>query len=115
MDRRRAISGGSNGRINCCCCWVKAAIPLPLGLFDRRFGDGVSGGLPGRDGAQTMCSGVTESPLTERFSLPSIKLSNSIRKCSAEMADDKLNERSLTPGDILLTDRSNGVDVSLQK
>jgi hypothetical protein len=52
---------------------------LLRGLFDRRLGEGVSGGLPGNEGAQTICSGVMESPLTDIFSFPSIIASNSIR------------------------------------
>jgi hypothetical protein len=82
-DKRSAMSAGSNGRIN--IEWDVDEFGdidtlLPRGLCERRFGDGVNGGLPGNDGAHTICSGVMESPLTERFSLPSIIASNSMRK-----------------------------------
>jgi hypothetical protein len=82
-DKRKAISAGSNGRIK--IGWDDVEFGeidtvLPRGLFERRFGEGVNGGLPGNEGAQTICSGVTEeSPLTDKFSLPSIIESNSIR------------------------------------
>lgn len=85
-DKRKAMSAGSSGRIcsECECEWDVDELGemetlLPRGLCERRFGDGVSGGLPGSDGAQTICSGVIESPLTDKFSLPSIMASNSIR------------------------------------
>lgn len=75
----------------------------------------MSGGLPGKDGAHTICSGVTESPLTDRFSLLSIRFSNSIRKCSDEIADanDKDLSRNDKAGEKRRTDRSRGVPGSL--
>lgn len=75
----------------------------------------MSGGLPGKDGAQTICSGVTESPLTDKFSLLSIRFSNSMRKCSDEIADanDKDLSRKDNAGENRRTDRSSGVDGSL--
>lgn len=75
----------------------------------------MSGGLPGNDGAHTICSGVTESPLTDKFSLLSIRFSNSIRKCSDEIADANDNDRSRkdSAGEKRRTDRSRGVDGSL--
>ena len=81
-DNRSAMSAGSNGRIR--SEWEveefgEIEMLLPPRLCDRRFGEGVSGGLPGSEGAQTICSGVIESPLTERFSFPSIIASNSMR------------------------------------
>lgn len=76
------------------------------GLFERRFGDGVNGGLPGRDGAQTICSGVTESPETEKFSLLSRRFSKSMRT-SCFIIDLSCRER---PGDRRRTERSNGAD-----
>jgi hypothetical protein len=80
-DKRKAMSAGSNGLMS--IEWDdefgEIETLLPRGLCERRFGDGVSGGLPGSDGAHTICSGVMESPLTDRFSLPSIIASNSMR------------------------------------
>lgn len=81
-DRRKAISAGSNGRIK--IGWDDVEFGeidtlLPRGLFERRLGEGVNEGLPGKEGAQTICSGVSESPLTDKFSFPSIIMSNSIR------------------------------------
>jgi hypothetical protein len=81
-DKRKAMSAGSNGRIR--SEWDvdefgEIETLLPRGLCERRFGDGVRGGLPGSEGAHTICSGVMESPLTDRFSFPSIIASNSIR------------------------------------
>lgn len=116
-DRRKAMSAGSNGLMR--SEWDVDELGemdtlLPRGLCERRFGDGVRGGLPGSDGAQTICSGVIESPLTDKFSLPSIIASNSIRNWSADIADDsdRLRSRELEPGDIRRTDKSNGVEVS---
>lgn len=116
-DKRSAMSAGSKGRMS--SEWDvdefgEIETLLPRGLCERRLGDGVSGGLPGNEGAQTICSGVIESPLTERFSLPSIIASNSMRNWSAEIADDsdKLRSREFEPGDIRRTERSSGVDVS---
>lgn len=88
------------------------ALPA-LGLLLLRFGEGVSGGLPGSDGAQTICSGVTESSLTDKFSLLSIKHSNSARNCSLDIRDANDNDRSrrVKAGDNRLTDKSKGVVV----
>lgn len=69
-------------------------IEPPRGLCDRRLGDGVSGGLPGSEGAQTICSGVTDSLPIERFSLCSIMTSMSRRLFSFELMDEKENMRS---------------------
>lgn len=84
-DKRSAMSAGNNGRISS-DEWVVdefdgeiEMLPLPRGLCERRFGEGVSGGLPGSEGAQTICSGVIESPLIDMFSLPSMIASNSMR------------------------------------
>lgn len=117
-DKRKAMSAGSNGRIR--SEWDvdefgEIDTLLPRGLFERRLGEGVNGGLPGNEGAQTICSGVIESPLTDKFSLPSIIASNSIRNWSADIADesDRLRSREFEPGDIRRTDKSKGVDVSL--
>lgn len=94
-DKRSAMSAGNNGRISSDEWWwwwwwvvddefdgeiEMLPLPPPRGLCERRFGEGVSGGLPGSDGAQTICSGVIESPLTDMFSLPSMMASNSMRK-----------------------------------
>ena len=51
-DRRNAMSDGSNGRINIGCVADEFGDNETLlrGLFERRFGDGVNGGLPGREG-----------------------------------------------------------------
>lgn len=51
------------------------AANMPRGLCELLFGDGVNGGLPGNDGAHTICSGVTELLSIDRFSLPSIIMS----------------------------------------
>lgn len=113
-DKRKAISAGSNGRMR---MWDEVEFGeietvLPRGLFERRFGEGVNGGLPGNEGAQTICSGVTESPLTDKFSFPSIILSNSIRNWS-DMADERERLRSRAEfefiGEIRRTERSKGV------
>lgn len=50
------------------------------GLIDARglcrFGDGVVDGLPGNDGAHTICSGDADVLLfSSKFSLPSCRLS----------------------------------------
>lgn len=117
-DKRKAISAGSNGRIK--TGWDDAEFGeidtlLPRGLFELRLGEGVSDGLPGSEGAQTICSGVIESPLTDKFSFPSIIVSNSIRNWS-DMADESERLRSRFAlefiGDVRLTDKSKGVDVS---
>lgn len=85
----------------------------PRGLLALRFGDGVNGGLPGRDGAHTICSGdAAESPLfTERFSLPSIM--TSMRCKSLDTDDDSDAERSRNGNgksdDKRRTDKSSGV------
>lgn len=118
-DKRKAISAGSSGRIRWFECEVEELgemeMLLPRGLCDRRLGDGVRGGDPGNEGAHTICSGVIESPLTDRFSLPSIIASNSMRNWSAEIADEseRLRSREFEPGDIRRTERSRGVEVSL--
>lgn len=81
-DKRKAMSAGSSGLMRSECDvdeFGEIDTLLPRGLRDRRLGEGVSGGLPGSEGAQTICSGVIESPLTDKFSLPSIIASNSIR------------------------------------
>ena len=78
------------------------------GLLLRRFGDGVSEGLLGSEGAHTICSGVMESPLTDKFSLLSIKLLNSALSCSCEIPEARERDRSLN-GDSRRTDRSRGV------
>jgi hypothetical protein len=113
-DKRNAMSAGKNGR-NKIECEVdelgEIDTLLPRGLCDRRLGDGVSGGLPGSDGAHTICSGVIESPLTDKFSFPSA-VSNSMRNCSADITDESDRLRSLELGDVRLTDKSSGVDVS---
>lgn len=67
---------------------------MPRGLIELRLGDGVSGGLPGSDGAHTICSGVTESLLTDKFSLPSIKESMLLLWLSLDIEDDIDAERS---------------------
>lgn len=69
-------------------------IEPPRGLCERRFGDGVSGGLPGSEGAHTICSGVTDSLPIERFSLCSIMVSMSRRLLSFELMDEKEKIRS---------------------
>lgn len=66
----------------------------PRGLCDRRFGDGVSGGLPGSEGAHTICSGVTDSLPIERFSFCSIMASMSRRLLSFEFMDENEKIRS---------------------
>lgn len=81
-DKRKAMSAGSSGLIR--SEWDveefgEMETLLPRGLCKRRLGDGVRGGLPGNEGAHTICSGVIESPLTDKFSFPSIIASNSIR------------------------------------
>lgn len=109
-DKRSAMSAGNNGLIKTECGvdeFGDIDTLLPRGLFDRR--DGVNGGLPGSDGAQTICSGVIESPLTDKFSLPSIIESNSILKCSAEIADEIDRLRSREFGVLRRTERSKGV------
>jgi hypothetical protein len=112
-DKRSAMSAGRSGRISSECDVDELGdmeMLLPRGLLERR--EGVSGGLPGNEGAHTICSGVTEeSPLTDLFSLPSIIVSNSIRKCSAEIADesDRLRSREFDAGDMRRIERSNGV------
>jgi hypothetical protein len=112
-DKRSAMSEGKSGRMSSECEVDELGdieTLLPRGLFDRR--EGVNGGLPGSEGAHTICSGVTEeSPLTDTFSFPSIIVSNSMRKCSAEIADerDKLRSREFDAGDRRRTERSNGV------
>lgn len=53
---------------------------MPRGLHEFRFGDGVNGGLPGNDGAHTICSGDVELLLFKRtFSFPSVNASALIR------------------------------------
>lgn len=86
---------------------------MPRGLIEFRLGDGVSGGLPGNDGAQTICSGVIESLLTDRFSLPSISESMLFLWWSLDIEDDIDAERSRCKKspDRRRTDRSNGVVV----
>lgn len=83
----------------------------PRGLLALRFGDGVNGGLPGNDGAHTICSGdAAESPLfTERFSLPSTIAS--MRCKSPDTDDDSDAERSRNgkSDERRRTDKSNGV------
>jgi hypothetical protein len=109
-DKRIAMSVGNNGRIKTECGVEEFGdidTLLPRGLLDLL--DGVNDGLPGSDGAQTICSGVTESPLTDKFSFPSIIESNSIRNCSADMAEDIDKLRSREFGDVRRTDKSNGV------
>lgn len=81
-ERRNAISAGKSGRMS--IGWDVDELDdietlLLRGLLERRLGEGVSGGLPGSEGAQTICSGVIDSPLTDIFSFPSIIASNSIR------------------------------------
>lgn len=83
----------------------------PRGLLALRFGDGVNGGLPGSDGAHTICSGdAAESPLLiERFSLPSSVAS--LRCKSPDTDDDSDAERSRSgkSEERRRTDRSSGV------
>lgn len=86
-------SSGGMARIMA-ACWEfgERLLWLTLGLLERRLGDGVSGGLPGSDGAHTICSGVPPAslPATLTFSLPSI--SNKSKpigmSASPEMADE---------------------------
>lgn len=86
-------------------------VMIPRGLLAQRFGDGVNGGLPGNDGAHTICSGdAAESPLfTERFSFPSIM--TSMRCKSPDTDDDRDAERSRMgkSDDKRRTDKSSGV------
>lgn len=105
------MSAGSMGLIESNAEFGEIEMFPPRGLCDLRLGDGVKGGLPGKEGAQTICSGVKESPLTDKFSLPSMRASNSIRSCSAEIAEDRerLRSRDPDPGDSLRTDKSSGV------
>lgn len=86
---------------------------IPRGLHELRLGDGVNGGLPGNDGAHTICSGDTELLLLFIiiFSLPSCNDSMFIR-CKSLDTDDEIDadrsryERSI---DRRRTDKSNGV------
>lgn len=87
-------------------------VNIPRGLQELRFGDGVSGGLPGKDGAHTICSGDAELLLfNKRFSLPSFKTSIPSRCISPETDDEIDAERSLyeRSTDKRRTDKSNGV------
>lgn len=87
-------------------------VRMPRGLHELRFGDGVNGGLPGNDGAHTICSGEPELLLfNKRFSFPSFSVSIFIR-CKSPDIDDEIDaERSLYARsiDIRRTDKSNGV------
>lgn len=85
---------------------------MPRGLHELRFGDGVNGGLPGNDGAHTICSGDTELLLFNSiFSFPSFNDSKLIRCKSLETDDDIDAERSRyeRSTDRRRTDKSNGV------
>lgn len=63
-DKRSARSELLIGRMTTGCPdgkpFGEIEIEPPRGLCDRRFGDGVSGGLPGNEGAHTICSGLTD-------------------------------------------------------
>lgn len=87
-------------------------VKMPRGLHEFRFGDGVNGGLPGNDGAHTICSGDTELLLFNKtFSFPSFRASIFIR-CKSPDTDDEIDvERSLYARSMenRRTDRSNGV------
>lgn len=90
------------------------AANIPRGLCELRLGDGVSGGLPGNDGAHTICSGVTELLSMDRFSLPSIirSMLTPPRICSPETLDENELARSRcnwSSVDNRRTDKSNGV------
>lgn len=81
---------------------------IPRGLTELRLGDGVNGGLPGNDGAHTICSGDAELLLfNKRFSFPSFK-SIFIRCKSPDIEDEIDAERSLY-ADNRRTDKSSGV------
>lgn len=124
-DSRAAKSDGINWRsIADCVVWFDEwiefgdAASIPRGLCELLFGDGVSGGLPGSDGAHTICSGVTELLSMERFSLPSIIMSMLRRPCSPDKHDENDMDRSLwlcgnISDDNRRTDRSNGIVSSL--
>lgn len=86
------------------------------GLIDARglcrFGDGVVDGLPGNDGAHTICSGDADVLLfSSKFSLPSCRLSALWRCKSPEIEDEIDAERSRNgrSTDDRRTDKSNGV------
>lgn len=83
----------------------------PRGLLALRLGDGVNGGLPGNDGAQTICSGdAAESPLfTERFSLPSIIASMRCKSPDIDEDNDAERSRNGKSDDRRRTDKSSGV------
>lgn len=87
-------------------------VRMPRGLHELRFGDGVSGGLPGNDGAHTICSGEAELLLfNNKFSFPSFKASMLMR-CKSPDTDDEIDaDRSLyeRSTDNRRTDKSNGV------
>lgn len=114
-DGKWMDSSGGMARIMAACCELGERLwLLTRGLFDLLLGDGVNGGLPGRDGAQTICSGVAAEslPATLIFSLPSMSSrSNPIGiSLSPEMAEEKDNERSLCClEENLRIERSNGI------
>lgn len=87
-------------------------VRMPLGLLELRFGEGVNGGLPGNDGAHTICSGDPELLLfNNKFSFPSFNESMFMR-CKSPDIDDEIDaERSRYARSIesRRTDRSNGV------
>lgn len=91
-------------------------VRTPRGLVELRglcrFGDGVVDGLPGSDGAHTICSGDVELLLfNSRFSLPSCN-GSAFRRCKSPEMDDEIDvERSRNGRSIdgRRTDRSNGV------
>lgn len=81
------------------------------GLWSVSFGDGVCGGLPGKEGAQTICSGET----VHWFTLYSLRLSTDKRPGDRahpetdeemESARSRLSKRSV---DGRRTERSNGL------